>query len=154
MKLVLDTSAILSGMDFAGDVYVPSSVVRESGAQGLDPRTESFLEAKTRVLEPRGEDLEDVRKASRETGDDAYLSPTDVDVLALALQLEATVVTDDYSIQNVASRLGLKYRTAILPGIRENVGWSFRCTGCGRYWRGAKDHCPVCGSTVRRYRLR
>lgn len=150
----MDTSAILSGMDFAGEVYLPSSVVRESGARGLDTRTESLIESKARVLEPRGEDLEDVRKASRETGDDAHLSPTDVDVLALALQLGATVVTDDYSIQNVASHLGLKYRAAVLPGIRENVGWSFRCTGCGRYWRAAKDNCPVCGSRVRRYRPR
>lgn len=150
----MDTSAILSGMDFAGEVYVPSSVVRESSAKGLDPRTESFLEAKARVLEPRYGDLEDVRRAAKQTGDDAHLSPTDVDVLALALQLEATIVTDDYSIQNVAGRLGLKYRAAVLPGIRENVGWSFRCAGCSRYWPTERDQCPVCGSKVRRYRHR
>ncbi len=154
MKLVLDTSAILSGMDFEGEVYVPSSVIKESGAKGLDPRTESFLEAKARVLEPRSEDLKEVREASMETGDEVRLSPTDVDVLALAVQLGATVVTDDYSMQNVATRLGLEFRAAVLPGIRENVGWSFRCTGCGRYWRTEREDCPVCGSRVRRYRSR
>ncbi len=141
-------------MDFAGEVYVPSSVVTESGVQGLDPRIESFLEAKARVLEPRREDLDVVQRASRETGDEASLSSVDRDVLALALQLGATVVTDDYSIQNVAGKLGLKYQAAVLPGIRENMGWSLRCKGCGRYWRTETDLCPVCGSRLRRYRHR
>ncbi|MDX1535127.1 MAG: nucleotide-binding protein, partial [Thermoplasmata archaeon] len=118
MKLVLDTSAILSGMDFAGDVYVPSSVLREARTAGLDPRLEAVLETKSRVFEPRKRDLVRVSEASLETGDAASLSPTDREVLALALQLEAAVVTDDYAMKNVADRLGVPYQPALLPGIR------------------------------------
>ena len=154
MKLVLDTSAILSGMDFAGDVYLPSSVLREARKGGLDPRLEAVLETKSRVFEPRDRDLRQVSQASRETGDDASLSQTDQEVLALALQLEAAVVTDDYAIQNVAVRLGLRYQPALLPGIRKQESWSFRCRGCGRYWPQTQEACPVCGAEVRRSRAR
>ncbi|MFQ5907968.1 MAG: NOB1 family endonuclease [Thermoplasmata archaeon] len=154
MKLVLDTSAILSGMDFAGDVYVPSSVLREARRGGLDPRVEAVLETKSRVFEPRETDLRRVSEVSQETGDQAALSPTDHEVLALALQLDAAVVTDDYAIQNVADRLGLRYQPALLPGIRQQVGWSFRCRGCGRSWPTALEACPVCGAEVRRSRTR
>lgn len=154
MKLVLDTSAILSGMDFEGELYAPTAVLREARNMGLDPRTESLIETRTRVLEPRGEDMKRVLKASKETGDEVRLSETDKEVLALALQLDALLITDDYSIQNVASRLGLRYRPALTPGIREERGWSFRCKGCGRYWPQEVDSCPVCGSQVRRYRRR
>ncbi len=152
MKLVLDTSAILSGMDFGGEVYLPSSVLREVRKRGTDVRTESLLEAKARVLEPGDEEMERVRGASRKTGDEKRLSQTDRDVLALALQLDAVLITDDYSIQNVASRLSIEYRPAVLPGIRREVGWSYRCSGCGRYWAQPVDQCPVCGSTVKSYR--
>lgn len=154
MKLVLDTSAILSGMDFEGDVYVPSSVLSEARKGGLDPRLEAVLETKSRIFEPRDRDLRRVSRASQETGDDASLSPTDQEVLALALQLNAAVVTDDYAIQNVADRLGLRFQPALLPGIRRRVGWSFRCRGCGRYWTQAMEACPVCGAEVRRHRAR
>ncbi len=154
MKLVLDTTAILSGMDFAGEVYVPSSVLREARKGGLDPRLEAVLETKSRVFEPRTRELRVVSQASIETGDDASLSQTDQEVLALALQLEAAVVTDDYAIQNVAARLGLQYEPALLPGIRKEEEWSFRCRGCGRYWPRTLEACPVCGAEVRRYRGR
>ncbi|MEE9268538.1 MAG: hypothetical protein V3U70_03945 [Thermoplasmata archaeon] len=154
MKLVLDTSAILSGMDFAGEVYVPSAVLQEARKGGLDPRLEAMLETKSRVFEPRNRDLRVVSQASLETGDNASLSQTDQEVLALALQLEAAIVTDDYAIQNVAARLGLRYQPALLPGIRKRVDWSFRCRGCGRYWPQASKACPVCGAEVRRYRGR
>lgn len=153
LRLVLDTSAILSGMDFTEEIYVPSSVVEEAGRKGAGERVDYLLE-KGRVLEPRAEDLVEVRAMANATGDHAELSSADLDVLALALQLKAVIVTDDYAIQNVASRLGVVYRQALLPGIRERVGWSFRCSGCGRYWQVPMDQCPVCGSAVRRYRRR
>lgn len=154
MKVVLDTSALLSGLGFEGEAYLPSSVLREARGRGIDARLESLLETRARVLEPREEELRRVRAAARESGDDARLSPVDHDVLALALQLEAQVVSDDYAIQNVASRLGLPHRPALLPGIREEIGWSFRCTGCGRFWPAHEAPCPVCGAPLKRVRRR
>ncbi|HEX69286.1 MAG TPA: hypothetical protein ENG10_03210, partial [Candidatus Bathyarchaeota archaeon] len=51
---------------------------------------------------------------SKRTGDFKYLSQADIEVLALALQLKnsgenPTVVTDDYSMQNVANKLGIEF---------------------------------------------
>lgn len=151
-RVVLDTTALLTGRDFEGELCVTGSVLAEARRRGLDPRTESLLEAKGRVLEPRTEERARVEAAARETGDLASLSPVDRDVLALALQLDAPVLTDDYAMQNVAAHLGLPYETGVLPGIQRTVGWRFRCRGCGRFWGQPREVCPVCGSEVRRVR--
>lgn len=153
-RFVLDTTALLAGLDFEGEVYVPARVLEEARRKGVDPRTELLLEAKARVLDPGEGERERVRRAARETGDGTALSPVDVDVLALALQLEAAILTDDYAIQNVASHLRLPYRPAVLPGIRRALRWTHRCRGCGRYWVQDREVCPVCGSEVRRVRRR
>jgi UPF0271 protein len=86
------------------------------------------------------------REASAAAGE--VLSVADIDVLALALQLDAAVVTDDYALQNVARKMGVPVvplRQRGTPGIR----WRYRCTGCGRYSKGPGE-CPVCGSPVKR----
>ncbi|MCH2439853.1 MAG: hypothetical protein MK220_00750, partial [Candidatus Poseidoniia archaeon] len=45
--------------------------------------------------------LEQVETAAQETGDAGVLSPVDLELLALALERKATLVTDDFAMQNV-----------------------------------------------------
>ncbi len=94
------------------------------------------------VREPREEDQVRVEAAAVRTGDAGVLSATDRDILALALELSAVLVTDDFAVQNVAHRLGIETQSIQQRPARA-IRWRYRCSGCGRYWR-------VCGAPIKR----
>lgn len=154
MMRVLDASALLTGRQFPGELVTVSGVLREVRRQGMTPQLEAILETQVRVLQPAKESEERVRAAAETTGDAQRLSPTDRDLLALALDLGATLVTDDYSIQNLCRVLAITYEPVLLPGIREEWRWSYRCTGCGRTWPEWHGECPTCGSPLKTARPR
>jgi UPF0271 protein len=149
VKLILDTTALLSGKEFPGELYTSARILREARGKGLDARGEAMVSAKVTVVEPDAQALLEIGEAALRTGDAPRLSDPDVQVLALALDLGGVLVTDDYSLQNVARELGVEYMPAGLEGIREAVRWFYRCSGCGRYWQDPLKVCPVCGSKVR-----
>ena len=145
---VLDSSAIISGLKFPPqEVIIPKGVVDEIKDKPVD--FEIY-----RILDVDKEYVEKVKTAAKKTGDFDVLSPVDYEVLALGLQEEAIIITDDYAIQNVAAFLGIKYETAGIKGIRELRKWRWRCTSCGRYYRRYYPVCPVCGGTLKRVKLR
>ena len=154
MRRVLDASALLSGASFDGELYATPEAVAEVRRLGSTPQLDAVLATKVRVLTPAKESIDEIDAIARETGDIARLSPADRGLLALASQLEATVLTDDYSIQNVAARLEIPYERVLERGIREVVQWRYRCTGCGRFFDEPTKECPVCGSRVRTTRAR
>ncbi len=154
MQRVLDASALLTGRPFAGDLLTVPGVLRELRRHRVTPPLEAFLETHVRVFQPGAAARERVRAAADATGDAPRLSPTDRELLALAFELGATLVTDDYSIQNLCRILRIPYEPILMPGIRETWRWSYRCTGCGRTWPEWHPECPVCGSAVRTARPR
>ena len=90
-------------------------------------------------------------------GDLRFLSEADIQVLALALELKDKdcnphIVTDDYSIQNVANKLGIQFAPLITFGIRYRFSWTLYCPACFRKY--AADHrskrCEVCGTELKR----
>jgi UPF0271 protein len=91
-----------------------------------------------------------VERAARETGDLAELSDTDVRLVATTFELDATLVTDDYAMQNVAERLDVRVEVIARDGISEQRDWTFQCAGCGREFDENKDRCPICGSDLAR----
>jgi UPF0271 protein len=102
-----------------------------------------------RLETPSDETVRRVRNAAEETGDVSVLSETDVHLVALAYEEEATLVTDDYAMQNVASRLGVETRGAGKEEIEEERDWHYQCAGCGRVY-DEKKRCEVCGSETTR----
>ncbi len=99
---------------------------------------------------PDADAVDRVRDAAADTGDDGVLSDTDRRLVAAALELDATLVTDDYAVQNVADRLGVDCRVIAQEGITERRDWQFQCAGCGRTFDDDRDRCPVCGSGLSR----
>ncbi|HLE54406.1 MAG TPA: nucleic acid-binding protein [Thermoplasmata archaeon] len=154
MKRVLDASALLTGRQFPGELLTVPGVLDEVRRHGMSAPLEAILETQVRALSPGPEALDRVRAASEGTGDAHRLSPTDVELLALALDAQATVVTDDYSIQNVALALGVPYETVIEQGITDLWRWTYRCTGCGKDWPAWHEACPTCGSPLKTSRPR
>lgn len=150
MAYVLDATAIRSGMTIAGDKWFTTpSVINEVklGRQGRN--LEILQETTIKVMEPDDDYMKEIEATAKSTGDIDALSKTDMEVLALALHLKATLISDDYSVQNVASVLKIPYKTD-LAGIREIIIWTYRCKGCGKYYDKMQPDCPVCGSEIRR----
>jgi UPF0271 protein len=75
--------------------------------------------------------------------------------VALALDInkkpdqEATILSDDYSIQNVASTLDIKYQGFLQKGITKKFKWVSRCPGCGKQFNEIKKICPICGTSTK-----
>lgn len=152
MRFVLDTSALLTGRPFDGELYATPDVLRELRRHGSSTEIEALVALKVRVVSPGPAALAAVQVEADRTGDRARLSPTDTETLAVALELDATILTDDYAIQNLAARLGVAYRPVMTPGIREVILWRYRCKGCGRVFAALRNPCPVCGAPVRTVR--
>lgn len=148
MTLVLDASVFFTEIPVDGPISTTPSVVEELTDTHAKCRFEVLTAAGLTVREPRGEDLARVDAAALRTGDSGVLSGTDRDILALALELSAVLVTDDFAIQNVAHRLGIETRSIRQRPARP-IRWRYRCSGCGRYWKEPGD-CPICGAPIKR----
>ena len=103
-----------------------------------------------RVHVPDTDSVARVRAVARETGDDGVLSRADRRLLAAAVELDATLVSDDYAVQNVADGLGVETETIERDGITERRDWAFQCAGCGREFDDDPGRCPVCGAEATR----
>jgi UPF0271 protein len=156
MTYVLDTSALLSGKPLppAGDCIVPPAVASEVQHGRVRNALEFLLEAGARVASPGKEALERVRKKASGTGDENRVSPADIEALALALEMKGVLLTDDYSMQNLARVLGIEYAALSQDGIKEVWAWARRCRGCGKEWPSGVNECPDCGSEVKTVRRR
>ncbi len=155
--LVLDASVILEGMALPpGESCHVAPSVRDEVAKGRPGRTmEGMLAAGLVVREPVPERVAEVRAAAEGTGDIGRMSPADLESVALALELGAVLLTDDYSMQNTAAKLGVEWRGYQQEGISEERRWVYRCRGCNRRFgvdEGGKGECPVCGSGLRQVR--
>jgi len=146
---VLDTSAIIYLQDFRkfDEIFIPPSVIEEV----KDKLSTMKLEAmESKIVEPEESFVEEVKRVANKTGDLEKLSKTDIQVLALAKQVEAVLVSDDYNIQNVAKKLGIKYITLFGKGIKKLYFWKKYCPACKKYFKKDLKECLVCGTKLKR----
>jgi len=158
----LDTSAFLAGLDpFSVNeeqVTVPN-VEEEIRVNSMTwVRFKAATEnGKLIVKQPTEESLKRVEACATAIGDTFFLSETDKQLLALALELKASariaqIVTDDYSIQNVSTRLGIEFTSLATFGIRRVLEWIRYCPACHREYPAnyALIECTVCGTELKR----
>ena len=146
---VLDASAFINEFHTTGQTTsIP--LVREELTNEHAYRFDALEGAGMRIHIPDEATVETVTRAARETGDADVLSITDVRLVATAFELDATLVTDDYAMQNVAERLGVDVEVIAQDGITERRDWLFQCQGCGREFDENRDRCPICGSSLSR----
>lgn len=164
--MVLDTSALVAGFDpFAiGEEQFTVPMVRdeivENSMCGFRFRT-AEESGRVKVEKPDAAFLERAKSSASAVGDTFFLSPTDLQVLALALELKTRgycplVATDDYSIQNVANQMGIEFASLATFGIRRRLQWMRYCPACHkRYPSSYKSRkCEVCGTDLKRKPLR
>ena len=98
----------------------------------ISPDREIILDAaELDWMTPSPENIQQATKLAKSTGDLAGLSNTDLELLALTIQLDAILVTDDYRLQNCCAASSLVYETVMTTGISEKWSWYLVCTGCG-----------------------
>jgi len=156
---VLDTSAILSGKPINiidAKLVTTSLVASELKPGGRDYQNFQFMKEKGLEIHVPSEDsTKKILDVSKETGDFPRLSKTDIQIVALALDLsenddnDVIILTDDYSIQNVANELKIKFETISQSGITKRFKWIYQCRGCGKKFKENINICPICGAETR-----
>lgn len=112
---------------------------------------------KLTVRSPKDTFFQEIQEASRKIGDMRYLSEVDLQVLALSLELKSKglspmIVTDDYSIQNVANKVDIEFRSLMTFGIKFRFKWILYCPACFRKYPSDYKFksCQVCGTELKR----
>lgn len=158
---VLDTSAIIYGFNprlVEGDHYITPKVEAELLGRRTKNTTDlSVSSGCLKVRSPKEEFKENVRAKATSTGDIAVLSETDLEVVALAMELKGegqvpTVISDDYSLQNLCTNMEISFRPMMTKGISQEFWWFLFCPACGAtYEKSLKSNiCQVCGHTLKR----
>jgi UPF0271 protein len=160
--LVLDTSAFVAGYDPFSlsdeQVTVPKveEEIRKNSMNKL--RFETALEnGRVKVKAPSQEFVNQIKTSSNKVGDSFKLSETDIELLALALELKTAgynpqIVSDDYSIQNVATELDIEFSALATFGIKRLLEWIRYCPACYREYptNSSAKECKVCGTALKR----
>ncbi len=105
---------------------------------------------KLRILEPEKAFTDKVINCANETGDKPRLTLADISVIALALQLNRILISDDYAVGNVASQLQVAVKPIAFNGIKELRKWISYCPACRSTYRPNISICRICGGMVRR----
>lgn len=155
---VLDTSAIPLATTAKGRAFTTPRNVEEAKRGPHANLVATLLEAgKLVIREPTCVSMEIVKKAALMTGDASKLSEADLNVIALALDLsteghDVVLISDDYAVQNVAARIGVKVASATTRGIKEQINWLLYCPVCGATYEGYASVCPECNVALKRKR--
>ena len=140
---ILDAGAIISGV-MPGESITSSLVKEEVLSRDAQWNLESLLSKGLSIKDPEDIFIKKVDSDAKASGDDSRMSKADVSMLALALEYKATLVTDDYSIQNVAKRLGITYLPVQQKGITAEWEWYWLCRKCKAKMDGPGE-CLICG---------
>ena len=154
---ILDASAFYAGVPFrsSNDCYTTSLVYDEikhikknHDALGILLETNRL-----KIREPDKKSIEIAINAAKNTGDFPQLSKQDISIIALCIETEGEVITDDFAISNVIKNLGLKISPIMTKGITNNGKWIHYCPGCRtNHSNGIK--CPACDTLLKRKLLK
>ena len=113
--------------------------------------------ADVRIVEPSKESKAIIMKESKISGELANLSEADIELLAASVDLkkdglEISIVSVDFSVENVANRLSLRFNSVTTRGIKHNVEWIHFCPGCSQRVEKQErnETCYVCGTKLKR----
>ena len=109
--------------------------------QKLDSGNFGTVYKVTDLLEKRTLALKVLRPGTHDEGE-----------LRKRFEREATLITDDFAMQNVAAAMGIAWLPVETVGIAKQLRWRWTCSGCRQKWDEPHGECPTCGSELRRTR--
>ncbi|HEX2473046.1 MAG TPA: hypothetical protein VHJ59_09870 [Nitrososphaera sp.] len=158
-RYALDAGAFYSGVVFLSSAlrYCTTHAVLDEvkHIKKSHGAIEALIESNTlQIVNSDRKSIQKVVAAARETGDYVKLSEADISIIALALQLEIVLVTDDFAVANVATTLKIPVKSVASKGITHTRRWIAYCSACGRAFGPDAKECRLCGNRLRRkYKL-
>jgi len=150
---VLDSSAFYAGIPFGSNEpsYTTSLVYNEIEHIKKDHDAIQILIETKRLMirDPDHQFIITANDAAKKSGDFPNLSDEDISTIALSLQLKAELVTDDFTISNVAKNLNIKVIPVMTSGIKKIITWVYYCPGCKTDF-SETTNCPNCGNRLKR----
>ena len=155
---ILDTSALINWpIDALEGGFVVNS--QRGEVERISPERMLILEAaRINWISPSANAIQESTILARKTGDLDGLSETDLHLLAVAIELDGHMHTDDYRLQNLCGSVGIKWSPVETEGISEVWNWEIRCIGCDFVAEGGENtrpageeigRCLECGSELR-----
>jgi UPF0271 protein len=100
------------------------------------------------ILEPSEDSIRMVKSIITQIGE-TRLSDADISIIALSKEFNATLVTDDFAICNLAKTLSIELLNLGTKGIKERRKWIKFCKSCGRGYPPTQRVCSLCGNKLR-----
>ncbi len=159
--LIYDTSAFIGGVDPQA-ILIPQWTTPENLEEIHNKNTKEILQmaiktGRMKLRSPSRDSISKIIELSKKTGDYTKLSKIDIDVLALTLDFKnenwhPILMTDDYSMQNVAAALKIEYKSITEKGIRSQLRWKMYCPGCNTEYdpNTPLKKCDICGTKLKR----
>lgn len=154
---VLDASAFYAGIPFGSQdeffttpqIYDEIKHIKKNhDALGVLLETKRLT-----VVEPEKRFVDEAKSMAKKTGDINELTGEDLSSIALCLQLQGQLVTDDFAISNVAKSLDIEVIPVMTSGIKDRGSWIYYCAGCHKNF-SATSECPICGNPLRKKLLK
>ena len=151
---IADTSALLAWPPelVSSALAVPSQMTE---VEKFSPERALLYQAQgPQWAQPSTESIATARSVAATTGDLPGLSRVDIELLALTIEKNGVLHSDDYRLQNVATSAGIEWRSVSQSGISAGWDWELRCTGCrrrtptgaGESGEQPASDCDICGS--------
>ena len=136
---VLDATAFYAGIPFRSqDSYYVTALVYDE-----------IKHIKRLIIQdPDSLSEKKVRDTARKTGDLNSLSNEDISSISLSLELNTKLISDDFSVANVAKQLDIEIIPLMTKGIKTVGKWIHYCPACGT--SSSKEICPNCGNKLRK----
>ena len=154
---ILDASAFYAGVPFKtnNNCYTTPLIYEEIKhiKKNHDALSTLVETNRLKVIDPDTKSTNTAISVAKETGDYQQLSRQDISIIALCIQFNGQIITDDFAVTNVAKNIGLKTSSIMTDGIRDVGKWVHYCPGCRINHKSGKE-CPRCGTQLKRKLLK
>ncbi len=149
----MDATAFYAGIPFSSQTthYVTTLVFDEIKHIKKNHNALQILIDSNRLLvrEPQADFQERVEKCAQKTGDIHSLSKQDISCIALSLELNTELISDDFAVLNVSNKLGINTIPLMTNGIKVVGKWIFYCPACKKDFSDEKN-CLLCGNKLKK----
>lgn len=154
---ILDASAFYAGVPFRSPDYCYTTPLVYDEIKHIKNNHDALgilLETdRLKIREPNNQATTVATRAAKDTGDFQQLSKQDISIIALCIEMNGEIISDDFAISNVARNLGLKISPIMTSGIRDVGRWVHYCPGCRTSHPSGRE-CPMCGTPLKRKLLK